>query len=664
MLTEVPRAATGKIQRERLREIATNATNAEAVARGARADTISRGMYPQMRMNTSGTVAPVIVAARRTAVATVGKALAGFDVATIAAAVLEALAGDLRELGIGEPIDDVVLGNCLGPGGNPVDAFKVWQGGVSIHGAVIGVMLASWLYARAHKLNMWAYLDVMAPVAGFGIIGGRLGNIMNGTDTGGRLTNWPIGFTWPEPGTETLGAVGRFIFGADMWSAFPGVCSDGSYIPLWQCTAEIVRGPVHFTQLYGVFIGVAVLLVTFWALNRTTRPGFAFWQMVLWYSVLRAVFEDLHAHPEIGFQEVRTSGIVAEALRKAGLDEVHEGIGGTGVVGIIRGKGGGNRRIGLRADMDALPIDEETGLPYASKTPGVMHACGHDAHTTMLLGAAEYLAATRNFDGTAVVIFQPAEEGLGGARRMIAEGLFQRFPVDEVFGMHNTPNGRPDEVTLCRGAAMAGAAFFDITVRGRGSHAAMPQQARDALVIASALVGQLQTIVSRNVPPLETCVLSVTQIHAGAAYNVVPETATLAGTVRYFSADVIALVETRMRELCQGLAAAFGVEIELDLRNVFDVLVNDDAAADAALAAARDIVGPDLVVDGDRPATGSEDFADMLREVPGAYFRVGHAGTTGLHNPGYVLDPEILPTGASILARIIERRMPLKEAAQ
>ncbi|MFA5550391.1 MAG: prolipoprotein diacylglyceryl transferase [Trueperaceae bacterium] len=180
----------------------------------------------------------------------------------------------------------------FGPGGNPLDAFKVWQGGVSIHGAVIGVMLASWLYARAHKLNMWSYLDVMSPVAGFGIIGGRLGNIMNGTDTGGRLTNWPIGFTWPEPGTETLGAFGRFVFGENMWSAFPGVCADGSYIPLWQCTGAIVRGPVHFTQLYGVFIGVAVLLITFWALRRSTRPGYAFWQMVLWYSVLRAVFEE------------------------------------------------------------------------------------------------------------------------------------------------------------------------------------------------------------------------------------------------------------------------------------------------------------------------------------------------------------------------------------
>ena len=378
---------------------------------------------------------------------------------------------------------------------------------------------------------------------------------------------------------------------------------------------------------------------------------------------LRAVFEDLHAHPELGFQEVRTSAIVAKALREAGLDEVHEGIGGTGIVGVIRGKGGGNRRIGLRADMDALPIQEETGLVYASTNPGVMHACGHDGHTAMLLGAAEYLAATRDFDGTAVIIFQPAEEGLGGARRMIEEGLFTRFPVDEIYGMHNSPNGRADQVTLCRGAAMAGAAFFDITLRGRGSHAAMPQQARDALVTASALVGQLQTIVSRNVPPLETCVLSVTQIHAGAAYNVVPETATLAGTIRYFSKEVIALAETRLREICAGLALAHGVRIDLDLRNVFDVLVNDDAAGDVALAAAADIVGPAQVSTDASPATGSEDFADMLGQVPGAYIRLGHAGTVGLHNPAYRLDPAILTTGASIYARIVERRLPLAARA-
>ncbi|MDO5613898.1 MAG: amidohydrolase [Paracoccus sp. (in: a-proteobacteria)] len=379
---------------------------------------------------------------------------------------------------------------------------------------------------------------------------------------------------------------------------------------------------------------------------------------------LRTVFEDLHAHPELGFQEHRTAGIVADALRAAGVDEVHEGIGGTGVVGIIRGKKGqGNRRIGLRADMDALPITEESGLPYASTNPGVMHACGHDGHTTMLLGAAEYLAATRNFDGTAVVIFQPAEEGLGGARRMISEGLFERFPVDEIYGLHNAPIGKPNHVGLCRGAAMAGALFFDITVRGQGSHAAMPQQSRDALMIGAALVGQLQTIVSRNIGPLHPCVLSVTQLHAGSAYNVVPETATLAGTIRYFDQSVAELAGKRLQEICAGFASAFGVQIDVELRNVFDVLMNDDDASSAYLAAAAEIVGDQMIHDGEPPATGSEDFADMLQKVPGAYLRLGHSGTIGLHNPAYVLDPDILPVGASIYARIIETRLPQQDAA-
>ncbi len=197
----------------------------------------------------------------------------------------------------------------FGPGGNPLDALKVWEGGVSIHGGVLGVVVATWLYSRAHGLNMWSYLDVLAPIAGFGIIGGRLGNIMNGTDTGGRLTNWPIGFTWPEPGTDTFGALGRFVFGDNLWAAFPGVCSDGSYIPLWECTGEIVRGPVHFTQLYGVFIGIAVLLITLWALNRNTKPGYAFWQMVLWYSVLRAVFEETFRDNPLMFDVYLADGL-------------------------------------------------------------------------------------------------------------------------------------------------------------------------------------------------------------------------------------------------------------------------------------------------------------------------------------------------------------------
>ncbi len=372
---------------------------------------------------------------------------------------------------------------------------------------------------------------------------------------------------------------------------------------------------------------------------------------------LTAIFKDLHAHPEIGFTEHRTSKIVAEKLKEYGVDEVHTGIGGTGVVGIIKGNRTGARRIGLRADMDALPIHEESNLPYSSKNPGVMHACGHDSHTTMLLGAAKHLAETRDFAGTAVMIFQPAEEGLGGARSMLKDGLFDRFPCDEIYGMHNAPNGAPGTVGICKGAAMAGASFFDITVQGKGSHAAMPQQSRDPLVIASALVGSLQTILSRNVAPLDTCVLSVTQLHSGSAYNIVPDTATLAGTIRYFKDEVCELAETRMRELCEGFAKAYGVEIHIDLRNIFDVLMNDADLSDAYMEAAEDIVGKENITSTDEPATGSEDFADMLKVIPGAYCRIGHSGTTGLHNPSFFLDPEILPVGASIMARIVERRL-------
>ncbi|KJZ32107.1 amidohydrolase [Paracoccus sp. S4493] len=374
---------------------------------------------------------------------------------------------------------------------------------------------------------------------------------------------------------------------------------------------------------------------------------------------LTEIFRDLHAHPEIGMEEVRTSAVVAAKLREWGVDEVHEGVGRTGVVGILHGRGQGNRRIGLRADMDALPIHEATGLPHASTQAGKMHACGHDGHTTMLLGAAQYLARTRNFDGTAVLIFQPAEEGLGGARAMIADGLFQRFPVDEVYGMHNQPTGQPGRATLCKGPAMAGASFFDITVTGKGSHAAMPQQSRDALVAASGLVGQFQTILGRNVAPLDQAVLSVTQIHAGSAYNVVPETATLAGTIRFFRPEVRDLMQARMRAICEGAAQAFDLRITCEFREIFDVLVNDADLSDAWTQAAADVLGADNVRDDSQPFTGSEDFADMLQQVPGAYGNVGHAGTVPLHNPGFVLDEGILPVGASIYARLIERRLPV-----
>ena len=372
---------------------------------------------------------------------------------------------------------------------------------------------------------------------------------------------------------------------------------------------------------------------------------------------LTRIRQDLHAHPELGFEETRTAGIVAGALREYGLDEVHEGIGGTGVVGVLKGKTGGNRCIGLRADMDALPITEASGVPFASTVPGRMHACGHDGHTTMLLGAARYLAETRDFGGTVIFIFQPAEEGLGGARRMIADGLFKRFPCDELYGMHNDPTSALGKVIVTPGPAMAGASFFDITIKGTGSHAAMPHDSRDPIVIGSQLVQQLQTVVSRNAPPLRPLVLSITTFNAGSAYNVVPDSAIITGTIRYFHEDVIAMAEARMREICAGIASGFGVTVEVDLRNVFDVLQNDPVLSEAYTEAAAEIVGADNTTLGGDPVTGSEDFADMLKVVPGAYCRVGHAGDVPLHNPRFVLDDAILPVGASIYARIVERRL-------
>ncbi|HEX2552638.1 MAG TPA: M20 aminoacylase family protein [Microvirga sp.] len=373
---------------------------------------------------------------------------------------------------------------------------------------------------------------------------------------------------------------------------------------------------------------------------------------------LTAIRRDLHAHPEIGFEEVRTGAVVAEKLRSWGID-VHQGTGRTGVVGLLKGRGAGGRRVGLRADMDALPMEETTNLPYRSTIPNRFHGCGHDGHTTMLLGAARYLAETRNFDGTAVFIFQPAEEGLGGARAMLADGLFERFPCDEIYGMHNAPYLDPGQVAVWPGIAMAGADFFDIAIRGRGSHGAMPQESRDPTLVAVTLAQSLQSIVSRNVHPREPAVLSITQIHAGSAYNVIPETATLAGTVRAFSDDARAQIRERIRTIAQGTAIAFGVEIDVDIRDIFTVLENGEAQAQALAEVAREIVGEEGVLTTPRPMMGSEDFADMLRAVPGAYCWVGHGGTVPLHNPGFILDDGILPVGASIYARLIERRLPL-----
>lgn len=375
-------------------------------------------------------------------------------------------------------------------------------------------------------------------------------------------------------------------------------------------------------------------------------------------DTLTAIRRDLHAHPEIGFEETRTAGIVARLLRDWGVDEVHEGVGRTGVVGVIHGQPG-NRSIGLRADMDALPMEEATDLPYASTASGKFHGCGHDGHTTMLLGAARYLAATRNFAGRAVVIFQPAEEGLGGARAMLADGLFTRFPCDEVYGMHNNPMAAPGTLTIKPGPAMAGASFFDITVKGRGAHAGQPQNARDPILVASHLVQALQSVISRNIKPTDPAVLSVTQAHAGSAYNVIPDRAVISGTVRFFSDAARDLIHDRMTKLCAGIADAYEVEVALDLRPVFDVLVNDPTLSGAYLEAAADVVGDGARLT-EELVTGSEDFADMLRAVPGAYLRIGHAGNVALHNPGFVFDDDLLPIGASIYARVIERRLAAK----
>lgn len=375
-------------------------------------------------------------------------------------------------------------------------------------------------------------------------------------------------------------------------------------------------------------------------------------------SELTAIRRDIHAHPEIGFEEHRTSGIVAEKLQQWGV-EVHRGIGGTGVIGLLKGKTDSGRRIGLRADMDALPMEEKTNLPWRSTIANRFHGCGHDGHTTILLGTARYLAETRNFDGTAVFIFQPAEEGLGGARAMIADKLFQRFPCDEVYGLHNAPDLGPRQVTVFPGPSMAGADFFDITITGYGSHGAMPERSKDPVVVAMALGQALQTIVSRNVDPLKSAVLSITQIHAGSAYNVIPGEAKLAGTVRAFSDDVRKLVRERMRTISAGIAAAFQVEIDVNIRDIFSVLVNHEEHANAVANVAREIVGTDNVSTTPSPKMGSEDFADMLQAVPGAYFWLGHEGSVPVHNPGFVLDDAILPVGASLFSRIIETRLPV-----
>jgi len=368
---------------------------------------------------------------------------------------------------------------------------------------------------------------------------------------------------------------------------------------------------------------------------------------------LTALRHDFHAHPELGFQEHRTSARIAGLLESWGI-EVTRGIGGTGLVGVLQGRGPG-RRIGLRADMDALPMEELTNLPYASKTPGVFHGCGHDGHITMLLGAARYLAETRDFDGTAIFIFQPAEEGLGGARAMIEDGLFERFPCDELYGLHNSPYHPLGQVTLRPGLAQAGACFFDIRVQGQGAHGAYPHLGKDPVTIGAGLVKELQEITARNADPLHPVVVSVTAFRAGEAYNVIPDRAELRGTFRFLRPEDRDLIDRRMRQICAGMALAHGVAIEVDIRGVFSPLRNDPQSVEHLIAAARDVVGEKAAADAE-VIMGSEDMADFLAVVPGAFFNLGHGSGVPVHNPHFILDDRILPVGASIFARLVERR--------
>lgn len=368
---------------------------------------------------------------------------------------------------------------------------------------------------------------------------------------------------------------------------------------------------------------------------------------------LTALRHDFHRHPEIGFQEHRTAARIADLLRGWGV-EVTTGIGGTGVVGVLEGSRPG-RTIGLRSDMDALPMEERTNLPYASVNPGVFHGCGHDGHMTMLLGAARYLAQRRDFAGRAVFIFQPAEEGLGGARAMLADGLFDRFPCDELYGLHNSPYSSFGRVSVRPGPAQAGAGFFDITITGQGAHGAMPQMSRDPVPAAGLLIGALQQIVARRIDPNHQAVVSVTQMQAGSAYNVIPDRAVLSGTTRFFHEPDEPLIVAEMEAACEGVARICGLEVALDHRHIFSVLRNDPERTADLIAVAQELLGDQAQADAE-PTMGSEDMADLLAVVPGAFFNLGHGSGVPLHNPGFVLDDAILPVGASLHARIVERR--------
>jgi amidohydrolase len=379
-------------------------------------------------------------------------------------------------------------------------------------------------------------------------------------------------------------------------------------------------------------------------------------QIAAFRGEMTAWRRDLHAHPETAFEEHRTSKAVADKLESFGI-EVVRGLAGTGVVGVLRGRHGGDRSIGLRADMDALDIHEQTNRPYASRTPGKMHACGHDGHTTMLLGAAKYLADTRDFAGTAYFIFQPAEENEGGGRVMVEEGLFERFPMESVYGLHNWPGLPVGKFAVREGPMMAAYDIFEITVTGHGAHGAMPHQGIDPVLVSAQIVSGLQTIASRNVDPQAAVVVSVTQIHGGDAWNVIPEQVVLRGTVRTFSVEVQDLAEANLGRIAKGVAAAHGAEARVRYERRYPATINSrDETRHAAIVASG--VAGDSVLDEVSPSMGSEDFAFMLQNRPGSYIWLG-AGEThpNLHSPHYDFNDEILPIGASYWARLVEETL-------
>ncbi len=394
--------------------------------------------------------------------------------------------------------------------------------------------------------------------------------------------------------------------------------------------------------------------------------------IIQFHAELKEIRRTIHANPELSYEEVQTAELVAQKLTEWGIPVIR-GLGGTGVVGVIK-NGTSARSVGLRADMDALPLQEHNTFPHKSKNEGKMHACGHDGHTTMLLGAAHYLSKHRNFDGTVYVIFQPAEEGAGGAKAMMDDGLFAQCPMEAVFGMHNWPGAPAGRIGVVSGPMMASSNEFELTIKGKGSHAAQPHMSVDPIMVAVQIAQSWQTIVSRNTSPIDSAVLSITQIHSGSATNIVPDSASMIGTVRTFTIPVLDMIERRMAEIAEHTAAAFNATVEFQFKRNYPPLINHAIETEFAIEVMKEVVGESGVLTSVEPTMGSEDFAFMLLEKPGCYVFIGNGdgthrdighglGPCNLHNPSYDFNDDLLPIGASYWVTLAERflsRPPLR----